>query len=290
MSAFIKDTSVLCRPALPKDTADVLELVSHIWEGNDYIPYVWQDWLADPLGVLAVAEMGGRVVGLAKLSCLAADDWFMEGLRVHPDYWAQGIAARLNKYIVEYWRQHYEGSVRLATHSENVKVHHMSERNGFKRVVEIIFHEAPALQEKTDSFEPAEMNDLIEVLDFASQAGSLKLTAGLFDLGWRWARPATSDLKKVIEAQLIWWWRGRQGLLALWQDDEEPGYMHIFTILCPVEQLTELLLDTRRLMAQIGKEKAGWGSPAQPEAQAALKRAGFERSWDKSLYIYELKK
>ena len=36
-----------------------------------------------------------------------------------------------------------------------------------------------------------------------------------------------------------------RALLALWEDDEEPGYMHIFTVLCPLEKLTEMLLDYR---------------------------------------------
>jgi hypothetical protein len=127
-------------------------------------------------------------------------------------------------------------------------------------------------------------------MDFASQAASLELMAGLFDLGWRWARPAAGNLQSVFEKELIWWWRGRQGLLALWEDDEEPGYMHIFTVLCPLEKLTEMLLDYRRLMAQTGRAKAGWGSPADLQVQTALNQAGFARSWDKSLYIYELKK
>ena len=281
---------VLCRPALPKDTAEVLELVSRIWEGNDYIPYVWEEWLADPLGILAVAEMSGRVVGLAKLSCLSSDEWFMEGLRVHPDYRAQGIAARLNGYIVDYWRKHCEGTVRLATHSDNVKVHHMSERTGFQKVMEVIFQAAPAQHEETDNFEPALLDDLNDALEFASRAPSLKLSAGLFDLGWRWAKPAAKGLQLLIEKQQVWWWRGRQGLLALWEDDEDPGYMHVCTILCTKEALAELLVDYRRLVGKLGKNQAAWGSPAHPHVQEALQQAGFERSWDKSLYIYELGK
>jgi CBS domain-containing protein len=55
---------VLCRPALQKDTDDMLELCSHIWEGGDYIPSVWDEWMADPEGLLGVAEMDGRVVGI----------------------------------------------------------------------------------------------------------------------------------------------------------------------------------------------------------------------------------
>ena len=39
---------VVCRPALPRDTADVLEFSKFIWNGHDYVKYVWDEWLNDP--------------------------------------------------------------------------------------------------------------------------------------------------------------------------------------------------------------------------------------------------
>jgi hypothetical protein len=77
---------VTCRPAQVDDTPDVLELTHTIWEGEDYNPQVWQDWLADTQGLLAVAEHDGRVLGLGKLTCLAAGQWWLEGLRTHPEF------------------------------------------------------------------------------------------------------------------------------------------------------------------------------------------------------------
>jgi len=50
---------VHCRPAQERDTPAVLELCSHIWDGDDYVPEMWQGWLADPYGRLLVAEYQG---------------------------------------------------------------------------------------------------------------------------------------------------------------------------------------------------------------------------------------
>jgi len=61
---------VVCRPALPKDTAGALALTSRIWDGHDYVPYLWQEWLDDQQGMLAVAEYAGRVVGIARMSSI----------------------------------------------------------------------------------------------------------------------------------------------------------------------------------------------------------------------------
>src|SRR5690242_14867206 len=58
---------VVCRPALPSDAPAVLEFTKFIWGGHDYIKYVWDDWLADPHGILAVAEYAGRAVALGKV-------------------------------------------------------------------------------------------------------------------------------------------------------------------------------------------------------------------------------
>jgi hypothetical protein len=47
--------TLVCRPALPKDTPDVIELTRTIWGGEDYVPVVWAEWLEDYEGTLAVA-------------------------------------------------------------------------------------------------------------------------------------------------------------------------------------------------------------------------------------------
>jgi hypothetical protein len=39
--SFQKNQPIVCRPALPKDTPDVMELTRTIWEGEDYVPKVW---------------------------------------------------------------------------------------------------------------------------------------------------------------------------------------------------------------------------------------------------------
>ena len=70
---------VVCRPALASDRADVFEFTKFIWEGRDYIRYVWDEWFHDPEGLLAVAEYGGQCVGLAKISLSAPGQWWFQG-------------------------------------------------------------------------------------------------------------------------------------------------------------------------------------------------------------------
>ncbi|RME32959.1 MAG: AI-2E family transporter, partial [Thermoflexia bacterium] len=50
------------RPACPEDRSGMEAVCGTIWDGEDYIPEVWDEWLADPDGELTVAELDGRVV------------------------------------------------------------------------------------------------------------------------------------------------------------------------------------------------------------------------------------
>jgi hypothetical protein len=60
---------VVIRPALPLDREAVLEFCKFIWDGHDYIPDVWDDWMADPSGEMFVAEYAGRRSAWAVSPC-----------------------------------------------------------------------------------------------------------------------------------------------------------------------------------------------------------------------------
>lgn len=281
---------VVCRPALEKDTAQVLELSSHIWEGEDYIPTVWDEWLAEPDGLLGVAEFKGRVAGVFKLTKFQEDEWYLEGLRVHPDFQGMGVASHIHKYVLETWRKMGRGVIRLTTGSYNVKVHRMCEESGFKRIAEFIPYRAPVLVEATASFSPVASHDAQKAFDFVLSSPGHSLSTGLINLGWVFADPQKKHIEEAIRDGHAWWWRDGLGFVSIWEDDEDeeraPG---VQLLGCPVDALGNLLCDYRSLMAATGYTTAGWVAPNKPEVIQALEKCGFTRSWDVSLYIYELR-
>jgi GNAT superfamily N-acetyltransferase len=137
------DNLIVCRPALPLDTPGMIDLTRHIWEGEDYVPDAWADWMVDPVGILAVAEFGGKVAGFGKLTRLSQLDWWMEGLRVHPDFEGRGIASRINDYLLDYWQRIGSGFVRLATVSSREPVKHLARKKGFQIIGEYSTFKAP---------------------------------------------------------------------------------------------------------------------------------------------------
>jgi GNAT superfamily N-acetyltransferase len=289
MSSFGNLETIVCRPALHQDTEEVMELCSHIWDGGDYIPQVWEEWLADPNGLLGVAELRGRVVGVFKLTKFQDQEWYMEGLRVHPDFQGKGIASHIHEYVVETWRRMGSGIIRLTTGSYNIKVHHMCEQTGFKRIAEFIPYRASSLQEATRNFTELKMEEAAHAKEFVLGNQIHALSSGLINLGWVYADLQTNHILEVIGYRHAWWWRDGLGLISIWEDDEDDDHQPgIELVACSLSDLQELLVEYRRLMGEIGYKSAGWVAPNQPEVLFCLEKAGFERSGDISLYIYEL--
>ncbi|MCI0519452.1 MAG: GNAT family N-acetyltransferase [Chloroflexi bacterium] len=280
---------VVCRPALPQDKAGVLEMARHIWDGQDYIPYVWDEWIKDPHGVLIVAELGGRVIGLGKLTRLDEGEWWMEGLRVHPEMQGTGVASRLNDYLLAAWQRFGGGVVRLGTSSQRKPVHHLCERNGFHKLCELAPFIAEAL-EGVHGFTPLAAEDAAAVMALTGGLPPVAPGFTVMNLFWRWAAPSAARLAEFAGKGNAWRWRDR-GLVVVTQndDDEEEGgrKLVIRYAACPPEELPALLHDVRRLAWALGLPRAGWWAPLDVNLEGALAQAGYRRDWEHALFLYE---
>ena len=282
---------LVCRPALPKDTPDVLELTRTIWDGHDYLPAVWDDWLRDYDGMLAVAEYGGRVVGTMKLTRLAPGEWWLEGLRVHPQYQGRGFASHMQDYILDVWQRLGVGIIRLATGSSRKAVHRLSERTGFQKIGEITAFAAETITPATEmrgSFTSLHQGEARAALDMARD-----LQAGLMDLGWQWTSPSIEKLAEAIFQGQTWWWRPgageRRALLAAHiDDDDEAGVSLVVSLLaCPPVDLVGCLHDLRVLAGSLGQTRVGWYAPLGVGLEPALLGTGFRRDWEDALFLFE---
>lgn len=282
---------LVCRPALPMDTPEVLAFTRQIWEGEDYVPHVWEDWLADSEGLLAVAEYGGKIVGLSKLTRLDRDQWWLEGLRVHPEYQGRGVAAHLHDFLLNYWSRHAGGVVRLATVSSREPVKHLAARTGFHQVAEFTHFVAPALnggKTKLRIFTEVDRASLKTVLSTILTSSLLMFSFGLINLGWQWARPSSENLARYYEQHPLWWWRRKRNVvIAAVETEEEPEHLSILFIACPETDLVECLRDIRLLAGEKNCHHVRWLAPVNQKVFTALTNAGFERDRDESIVIFE---
>ena len=282
---------LVCRPALAGDKCAMLALTAQIWDGNDYLPQVWDTWLLDSVGRLVVAEMRGRLVGLGKLTCLAPGQWWVEGLRVHPEMQGFGIASHLHEYLLQAWRRLGSGVLRLATSAKRLPIHHLCYRTGFEKVAEFTAFRASSLNERVAQFIPLSEPTLDPAMQLAATSPSMTFAGGLWDLGWEWAEPTRAFLSRAAAQGLAFWWAEQRGLLVLRIDEDEDDPLSpvpfVQILACSLDDLPELLKDYRRLAAGLGYRQAAWVAGMHPDLQAILDLAGFERTWDSSLFIFE---
>jgi GNAT superfamily N-acetyltransferase len=276
------------RPAEVSDTEDMIELTRTIWEGHDYVPSVWEDWLADSSGMLAVAEHDGKVLGLGKLTLLAPGQWWLEGLRTHPEYEGLGIASRLHHYLVELWQETGDGVLRFATSSSRDPVHHLAHTTGFEQIAEFTTYVASGIAEPTTEFRKLEEAQAQEAFDVVQASDGLALAYGLWDIDWGWLRPTIEQIRQVIGRGQAYWWREREGVLAFHKnEEEEESRVRLQVAGCSIAHLGGFLQAYRHLTSNLGYEEAAWVAPLRPEVQQALEENGFQREWDGSVYVYE---
>ncbi|PJF38751.1 MAG: hypothetical protein CUN55_16380, partial [Phototrophicales bacterium] len=128
---------VLFRRAQEADRPTIEYIASKTWDGDDYLAEIFDQWLADDTGAFNVMTYRDAVVATSKLTRMGDGEWWMEGLRVHPDYQGRGLARIMHHYIVNQARQMgNNGIVRFATSSENTAVHRLANETGFQLTID----------------------------------------------------------------------------------------------------------------------------------------------------------
>src|SRR5512133_3832093 len=247
------DYQVIWRPATEDDKVDVIEFCKGIWEGGDYVPDVWDEWFHDSNGLLAVAEYNGQAIGCSKVSLLANRQWWLEGFRVDPQFQGMKVGSQLHQYVVNWWLNNGNGTLRLMTDAGNFAVHHMCNQTGFRKTNEVCGYRATPAEDSIDHFIPA--IDLQTAAAFAIASESIKSTNGLIDLGWRICQPDQQVFDHFSKADVdyfhsFYWWKDRQGLFSAWEDEEEEKRTLILGVVaCPLNEMSALLMDIRRFAA-----------------------------------------
>jgi GNAT superfamily N-acetyltransferase len=300
MSKIFSVGQVICRPALERDLDEIKEFCKTIWDGQDYVPDVIDDWLHDSQGMFAVAEYEGRAIACSKITWLADGQWWLEGFRVDPDYQGLKVGSLIHHYVDQWWIERGDGLLRLMTSSKNKTVHHLCDITGFMKLFEVCGYKTEPVDGDTDMFTPAASSDqdLQPVIEFVRRSPSMVMTNHVVDFGWHCVNPiykgALSELFSGYSslASNFFWWRKDKGLMIVWDDfDPEEGRqtMGIGVLACELDNMSAFLMDVRHLAAEQEKTTVFWLAPIHKQIQAALKQAGFSSDWDNTAYVFEKK-
>jgi N-acetylglutamate synthase-like GNAT family acetyltransferase len=135
------------------DRDRIIELTRDVWDGRDYIPRVFDEWMSDAGAAFQIAELDGVVVGLHRLRPYAQGLVWYEGLRVATAYRRQGIARSMMQSAIAESREQGFREMRLATgNPDAVK---LFETLGFRRLIDVRWWRGM----RVEGGEPARMPD-----------------------------------------------------------------------------------------------------------------------------------
>lgn len=180
------------RPMSAADKPVMLGIASRTWEGSDYLPFVFDDWLADGDGEFVAALLGDRVVGCGKLTFLTPADAWLEGLRKDPEVSEGGLAETVTRHFLRRLAVRPAlRSVRFSTYVFNERSISVNERLGFRR--RNVFsckawtgkRDAAGSVECPHAGRASVVRDPVEVRRFVEGSGWLAGSGGVLCEGWR---------------------------------------------------------------------------------------------------------
>ncbi len=280
------------RSARPEDRDPIVAFSRETWSWGDYIPNVWDEWLQDPAGRILVATLDGQPVGMVYVRMLTANDAWLQGLRVAPQFRRQGIAGELNQAVFVEAMQRGAQYIRLVVESDNTDSIHLWER-AFMRVVGgfslcSASPAPPAKRAVEDAAQMATASDLDEIIDYLNASNIFPLTGGLYYANFT-AYPITAELlQEKIAAQQVYLlrrWDRLDGLAIAEVRQERQGKQLSLGYIdgTAIEPISLLAYDLRRRLPASGAESVRAYIPDTILVRDAF--TGVEYDWNGNLFF-----
>jgi GNAT superfamily N-acetyltransferase len=280
--------SIQVRVARAEDKDAVLAFCQNTFRWGDYIPHVWDAWLADPTGVLLVATARQQPVAILRAAFLGNGIAWLEGMRVHPAFRRQGIATEMDVHARTVARQRGCRVARLGTSIKNLPAQKTLAGEGYQRVAQFNEWEAEPARVDFASARVATPGDAPAILarwhDSEIRAAS---HAVAMTRRWRWTAIDAARLHEQIaagEARVTP--RGFMLLLAF--DEVDWSALNIHALDGDAETLLTLALAARGEAEYRGYPHVEATLADHAPLNDALARAGYRRAGGMFIYEQEL--
>ena len=189
------------RDGVASDLEQISELCKNIWNGRDFLPTVWNNWISNEIGSFIVVESENQILGVYHHYLLDSDSW-LETLRVHEQYRRQGIAQFMIKDYLERSKKLNAVNSRLVTSIKNTASRNLFEKHGFSEVLRSQYCSIELETITTNS-----MQEEFSILKDSKQIYSLLKESPMDDrlipLWWRWWQQSDSTLSELSDNSFI---------------------------------------------------------------------------------------
>ncbi len=283
------------RSARSEDREPVLAFCKNTWSWGDYIEYQWDNWLHNPNGQLFVATLDGQPVGIVFILMITAQDAWLQGLRVDPQFRRLGLAEELNNVALLEAMQRGATYARLLIESDNTPSIRVAERILMRKVAGFSLLTATfqlnitrASQERTHLATSA---DIDEIIDYLNVSNIFPLSGGLYYTGWIAYPITTALLESKINAQQVYLlrrWNRLDGLAIAEVRTERQGPQLSIGYIdgTAIEPISLIAYDLRRQLPDLHADSIRAYVPDIMLLREAL--TGVEYEWDGNFfYTYE---
>jgi len=210
----------MIRRITPSDKPRVLEICSQIWEGSDYIPQVFDEWVRDE-GLFAGLWENDVLVGLGKLAFITPKEVWLEGLRKDEKSGASGVGAKISKFYFDFLKGKNIEMIRFATYFSNIASIRLNEKLGFKKILELSYK-----SKKIIPFTRMIPSVFSQDIDFASLRTFVEKSCYLRDVdfnlsqGWIFHKYSPEELLEYYKKKhfVVWLEYGKITGCALWSE------------------------------------------------------------------------
>jgi N-acetylglutamate synthase-like GNAT family acetyltransferase len=176
------------RKASESDKNRIIEISSKIWEGDDYIPYVVDEWIKSIDSEFVIAELEGQIAGFARYTRYSKDFGWLEGIRTDPEFRNLGIGKTLTDYLIKIAKKEGVKKLALSTYIDNEASIHIVESKEFIKFTSFVYCEKEIEQNDLVpyiDFSCIEKIQLNEALEFIEKSQFLAISKGFIPAGWK---------------------------------------------------------------------------------------------------------
>ncbi|MDD3627932.1 MAG: GNAT family N-acetyltransferase [bacterium] len=184
------------------DHKAVMELVKNIWGGDDYIPFIFFDWVKD--GGFFLAELNGEIAGLAKVTKFDKGEWWLEGLRVGKKFRGKKIANYLTEYVLEKIKKEGFNTIRYSTGADNEGSLYIGRKHGFAQIANFTYYSYyPRPHAERSKIKLMKISNPKHVFEIINKSELLKKSAGSLCIGWTFRKPSKRFINTLSSSGLI---------------------------------------------------------------------------------------
>ena len=278
------------------DKKEILIISSQIWEGDDYVSNVFDEWVKGNAGFFTGYWEDEKLIGFGRMRFLTQTDIWLEALRKDPQTTIKGVGYKIATYYMNQLKGKRIKSIRFSTYFGNIASIKLNEKLGFKKVLTLSLKELEISKQKLEPIHSSIKKEVdYKMLDqYILNSSYLKRTNNFIGKGWVVHKYSEELLEEFHSEKqyAVYLENGEIKGLILFSDVKYSSVFWISFIEAENEEIYQELLNYAKLRAlENNCKKIQILVPDISELMCSIDSSGF-KSWEQNndFLLYEMPK